>query len=30
VKNYTLLYLVGGALALVGAALIIFKVKSVR
>ena len=30
VKNYTLLYLIGGALALVGAALIIFKVKSVR
>ena len=30
VKNYTLLYLLGGALALVGAALIIFKVKTVR
>lgn len=30
VKNYTLLYLLGGALALVGAALIVFKVKSVR
>lgn len=30
VKNYTLLYLLGGAFALVGAALIIFKVKSVR
>ena len=30
VKNYTLLYLLGGALALAGAALIIFKVKSVR
>jgi MFS family permease len=30
VKNYTLLYLLGGTLALIGAALIIFKVKSVR
>lgn len=30
VKNYTLLYLLGGALALVGAALIILKVKTVR
>jgi len=30
VKNYTLLYLIGGAFALIGAALIVFKVKSVR
>ena len=30
VKNYTLLYLIGGVCALVGAGLIFFKVKSVR
>lgn len=30
VKNYTLLYLIGGACALVGAAVILLKVKSVR